>query len=255
MCSVDEGNVFSFQANVFSFWPEVFTFRPNVFTFERQVFSIRRCASSCTLPSAGSGPVSGDAGMTGMCPPCRADVSSFWPNASTSRPNVSSFGGNVSTLAGHVSTFGRRALHGPCSAAGPGQGLRRAAGRRAAGGAGCRGRGWWLDGWMVLPAIGGPRLRAAWATCRYEGARKRPVRDASQRKIGMGTRGGSTRPFGNFGPARHERGGRRRRGHPQGAPLHGEGAAVWVVEAREDHGVDVATRRKDRRNSERATNG
>jgi len=36
-----------------------------------------------------------------------------------------------------------------------------------------------LDGWMVLPAIGGPRLRAAWATCRYEGARKRPVRDAS----------------------------------------------------------------------------
>ena len=50
MCSVDEGNVFSFQANVFSFWPEVFTLRPNVFTLERQVFRIRRCASSRTPP-------------------------------------------------------------------------------------------------------------------------------------------------------------------------------------------------------------
>ena len=50
MCSVDEGNVFSFEANVFSFWPDVFTFRLNVFTFEGQVFSIRRNAAPSRSP-------------------------------------------------------------------------------------------------------------------------------------------------------------------------------------------------------------
>ena len=61
----------------------------------------------------------GDAGMTGMCPRCRAnvsssgpDVSSFGPDVSTFWRNVSSFGGNVSTVAGEVSNFRRRALVG-----------------------------------------------------------------------------------------------------------------------------------------------
>ena len=47
---------------------------------------------------------SGDAGMTGMCPLCQADVSSFGPDVSTFRPNVSSFHPNVSTWAGQVSS-------------------------------------------------------------------------------------------------------------------------------------------------------
>ena len=48
--------------------------------------------------SASSGQVFGDDGMTGMCPLCRANVSSFGAN-------VSNFGGNVSSLAGAVSSF------------------------------------------------------------------------------------------------------------------------------------------------------
>ena len=43
---------------------------------------------------------SGGAGMTGMCPPCQANVSSFWPDVFTFEGNVSSFWPNVSTLAG-----------------------------------------------------------------------------------------------------------------------------------------------------------
>ena len=50
--------------------------------------------------------------MTGMCPPWRANVStfernvsSFGPDVSTFRPNVSSFGGNVSSFRPDVSTL------------------------------------------------------------------------------------------------------------------------------------------------------
>ena len=43
--------------------------------------------------------------MTGMCPLCQANVSSFWPDVSTFRPNVS-------TLAGDVSSFWRGGLVG-----------------------------------------------------------------------------------------------------------------------------------------------
>ena len=40
--------------------------------------------------------------MTGMCPLCQANVSSFLPDVSTMRPNVSTFRRNVSTSAGRV---------------------------------------------------------------------------------------------------------------------------------------------------------
>ena len=126
MCSVGESHVFSFWANVFSFRPDVFTFRANVFTLAGEAFSFRRYAlvgdgarkegedsllrqaqdrlreAQGSSPSTGSGQVSGDAGMTGMCPLCQANVSSFLPDVSTFRPNVS-------TLAGEVSSRGRRA--------------------------------------------------------------------------------------------------------------------------------------------------
>ena len=75
-------------------------------------------------PSASSGQVFGDDGMTGMCPLGQADVSSFGPDVSTFRPNVSSFGGNVSTLAGHVSSSRPRAClrSGDAIAGRPGRG-------------------------------------------------------------------------------------------------------------------------------------
>ena len=63
------------------------------------------------------GRFSWDAGMTGMCPLCQANVSSIWPDVSTFRPNVSSFCRNVSsfrpdvfTLAGQV--FGEEGVSG-----------------------------------------------------------------------------------------------------------------------------------------------
>ena len=49
----------------------------------------------------------GDGGMTGMCPLCQANVSSFWPDVSTFRANVSSFWRNVFSFAGDVSTLAR----------------------------------------------------------------------------------------------------------------------------------------------------
>ena len=149
MCSVDEGNVFSLQANVFSFWPEVFTFRPNVFTFDRQVFSIRRCASSRTPPSAGSGPVSGDAGMTGMCPPCRADVSSFLARCVN-------FSAECVQFRGHCVHFG-----GPCvhfREARPSRSLLcgRPRARSPTGGGKTVSRGRWVSGaWLVVGRVDG----------------------------------------------------------------------------------------------------
>ena len=73
----------------------------------------------CSVFGGGSWLGIGDGGMTGMCPLCQANVSSFWPDVSTFRANVSSFWrnvfsfeGDVSTLAGDVSSFGRGALVG-----------------------------------------------------------------------------------------------------------------------------------------------
>ena len=61
-------------------------------------------------PSAGLGQVSEDAGMTGMCPLCQANVSSSEPDVSSFGPDVSTFRPNVSTLAGQVSVeVGERA--------------------------------------------------------------------------------------------------------------------------------------------------
>ena len=124
--------VFTKFANVFSFSPNVFTPSPKSVHFlarcvhfggrgvqfsavrrgrrwgteERRDFPFDKLRAGS---STGSGQVSGDAGMTGMCPPCRAnvsssgpDVSSFRLDVSTFRPNVSSFRPNVSTLAREV---------------------------------------------------------------------------------------------------------------------------------------------------------
>ena len=108
-------DVFSFRPNVFSFRPDVFTFRANVFTLAGEAFSFRRYAlvgdgarkegedallrqaqdrlreAQGSSPSTGSGQGSGDAGMTGMCPLCQANVSSFLPDVSSSWPDVSHF--------------------------------------------------------------------------------------------------------------------------------------------------------------------
>ena len=85
--------------------------------------------------------VLGDAGMTGMCPPGQANVSSFWPDVSSFGGNVSSSSANVSSFGRHVSSFGRRAPHGSCPAASSGQGLRRTAARHTTYGWGGRGMG------------------------------------------------------------------------------------------------------------------
>ena len=149
-------------------------------------------------PSAGSGWVSGDAGVMGMCPPRRAnvsssgpDVSSFRPDVSTFRPNVSSFGGNVSSLRPNVSTLA-------------GDGL----GEEGRG----RGAGW--EQLVRLIARGGlgwaTRVGCSWvpllrrAQDRLRRAQGRLLADAGMTRDGIGGRGG----------------------HPQGAPLHGWGRLV-----------------------------
>ena len=70
--------------------------------------------------------VFGDAGMTGMCPPGQANVSSFWPDVSTFRPNVSSFRGNVSSFRPNVSTLAGQVRSGRVRGRG---GVRQAQGR------------------------------------------------------------------------------------------------------------------------------
>ena len=153
MCSVDEGHVFSFEANVFSFCPDVFT-------FEGQVFSVRRNAALLTVPlRQAQGRFSVDAGMTGMCPLCRANVSSSGPDVSTIRPNVSTLAREVSVEEGGRRTEVRSRRLGAFGQAGfpeaawvrqrelVAAGSRpRTTGRRPARGVGCRGGGSPVDG-------------------------------------------------------------------------------------------------------------
>ena len=99
MCSGGEAQVFTFSGNVFSFWGDVFSLAAHVFSFQGHVFSEEvesTCVGCCRVST-------GDAGMTGMCPLCQANVSSFLPDVSGSWPDVSTFRPNVSTLAGEVS--------------------------------------------------------------------------------------------------------------------------------------------------------
>ena len=79
----------------------------------------------------------GDGGMTGMCPLCQANVSSFWPDVSTFRPNVSSFRPNVFGEEGESRE--ERAGRGRSGegVTGTGVGLGGVGGRTGAGDGGC----------------------------------------------------------------------------------------------------------------------
>ena len=114
MCSGGQAHVFTFSGDVFSFWGDVFSLAANVFSFRGDVFSLAANVFSEEgergerrgvrvgvggwgsggegrrgfPPSAGAGQVSGDAGMTGMCPLCQANVSRFLRDVSSSWPDV-----------------------------------------------------------------------------------------------------------------------------------------------------------------------
>ena len=103
----DDRDVSTLAGQCAQFWPDVSAFWPNVFSLAGEVFSFRRCASPLMAPSAGSGQgsfdrlrtgASGDAGMAGMCPPWRANVSSFWPDVSSFWPECVQLFGRMCPL-------------------------------------------------------------------------------------------------------------------------------------------------------------